>query len=295
MSHHRHLRASLEKCMKKHASSVAVQETNGIVTYSELHVSILDYMVQLQSHRIHPGSRVLIYGIKSIDMLVAMLACIFSGITYIPVEKPMPDARILSILQNTKATARIDVGLGITKTQYSSSPSNDSLIFYTSGSTGSPKGIRITDQNILSFANWARKQFNMTCSDRICGFAPWHFDLSILDIFATLLSGAALYCIPTQIKSFPYRVSQWLNHNKISLMYMVPTAIRHLIKHGKWTQASHADLRCLLFAGEVYPLLELKQLRQAFPKPIIVNLYGPTETNVCTWQTVPSLSQLEQW
>lgn len=291
------LHYELQDALRTHSALVAIQDSERILNYAELSDAIVVEMERLKHSGIQKGQCILIVGKKSLNMLVAMLACLFSGVVYVPIELPMPEARLDRIANETLACARFDIGIGVKKLSEFTYPNSDTdvLIFYTSGSTGQPKGVRITHDNILSFVHWVQQQFSLTQSDRICAFAPWHFDLSILDIYATLLSGASLHCVDNTIKLFPYQMTLWLSQRQITLVYMVPSAIRHLVKHGEWSQQKHQSIRCILFAGEPYPLSELLQLRQAFPQLQIANLYGPTETNVCTYCEIPSLTTLSEW
>lgn len=293
------LKTCLLESFIKNKKSIAIQDDQNSFTYEELYAAILDWIDVIKKEGILKGDRVLIVSEKSCEMLSVMLACLMSGICYVPIELPMPEKRIEAIAIDTKATAIVRISpnfknINILSRENFSDPT-EVLIFYTSGSTGNPKGILINEANILTFTQWARTQFSITASDRICAFAPWHFDLSILDLYATLLSGGSIHCPPKALKVFPYQLTQWLQQQQISIIYLVPTAVRHLVRHGLWSCTLHSALRCLLFAGEPYPISELQELRAAFPDCIIANLYGPTETNVCTWQEIPNYNILSQW
>jgi acyl-coenzyme A synthetase/AMP-(fatty) acid ligase len=282
--------------MQKNAELVAIVDQNKFLSYADLFSAVMSRTEELKQAGITKGERVLIVGEKGCDMLSTILACLFCGVVYVPLESPIPEARIETIVANIHASACFDVKMGLKKFNSSTTHhTDDILIFYTSGSTGQPKGVRINEKNILNFVTWVQQQFSIRSDDRFCAHAPWHFDLSILDIYTALLSGASIHCVPPILKTFPYQMAQWLSKEQISVVYMVPTAIRHLVKHGQWTQKLHSSLRCILFAGEPYALAELQQLRLAFPEIIIANLYGPTETNVCTWCEIPDSTKLSQW
>jgi acyl-coenzyme A synthetase/AMP-(fatty) acid ligase len=289
------LGSELIDSFNKNGSLVAIQDQYKFLTYSDLHDQIKICQDLLTKSDFKAGDRILIVGEKSCDMLVAMLACVISGIVYIPIELPMPELRLQSIATNTAVAGRFDIGRGLIKFGETFLKTNDILIFYTSGSTGQPKGVRINEFNILNFVAWVKNQYNISSSDRFCASAPWHFDLSILDIYVALLSGASIHCPSFLNKSFPYQMVQWLNERQITIVYMVPTAVRHLIKHGKWNENSHNTVRCILFAGEIFHILEVQQLRRMFPNTIISNLYGPTETNVCSYCMIPDLNELLKW
>jgi acyl-coenzyme A synthetase/AMP-(fatty) acid ligase len=288
------LKSSLLGSLQKHAVLLAVQDQHQTLSYSDLHAYILNFVELYEQAGLRKKDRILIVGEKSCEMLAAILACILGDFIYIPIESPMPEARLDAIAFDTQANARLNVGSALIKLSGTSLDIDDVLIFYTSGSTGKPKGVRIHETNIMDFVNWSKQQFTIQTQDKFCAFAPWHFDLSIFDIFVALLSGASIHCVPATTKTFPGQMTEWLRKNEISIIYMVPTAIAHLLKHGQLSQQSTPLLSRILFAGEMYPLVELRQLREHFPDTTIANLYGPTETNVCTWFNVPASEKLTE-
>jgi len=162
-------------------------------------------------------------------------------------------------------------------------------ILYTSGSTGNPKGIMHTHRSGLSFAEWAADTYGLLASDRLSNHAPLHFDLSTFDFFAGAVAGATTVIIPEALTKFPANLSKLIQDEKISVWYSVPFALTQLMERGVLESRDLSHLRWLLFAGEVFPTKHLRELMSRFPDVHFSNLYGPTETNVCTYYHVEQI------
>jgi len=164
-------------------------------------------------------------------------------------------------------------------------------ILYTSGSTGNPKGIMHTHRSGLSFAEWSAATYDLKPEDRLSNHAPLHFDLSTFDFFASSRVGATTVIIPTALTKFPANMSRIMESEKISVWYSVPFALIQLLQRGGLPDRDLSALRWILFAGEVFPTKHLRELMQTLPDIKFSNLYGPTETNVCTYYHVEQIPE----
>jgi len=161
-------------------------------------------------------------------------------------------------------------------------------ILYTSGSTGTPKGVMISHRNSLTFVAWAAACTGLVEQDRVCSPAPLNFDLSVFDVFATCQAAACMVVLPERMHLFPVRLAEWLERERISVWYSVPSILTMLVTYGNLPGFDLSRLREIIFAGEVFPVKHLARLMAELPHARYFNWYGPTETNVCTSYEVPA-------
>lgn len=297
----------------------AIVDENHAITYDTLWKNVTSIVDKLKNFT--PTTPIVIYGYKSIEFITLMLACLLAKKTYIPLQETQPIGRLNYIISSSGAQLCLyqvkddqtfipenlkiptlsfqECLTGEEKSTVITKPEENiddhAFTLYTSGSTGTPKGVKFSQRNLLNFILYAKKKLQLTPEDKVASFSPLHFDLSTFDIFATLISGATIYLVPEKYKIFPTSLSLWLKKNTITTIYMVPTALIALLKNEQWQKNKSDTLRIILFAGESFPLPEVITLRQLYPDAHIANLYGPTETNVCTWYDLPNAETLSSF
>jgi amino acid adenylation domain-containing protein len=160
-------------------------------------------------------------------------------------------------------------------------------ILYTSGSTGQPKGVMLSHRNAFAFLDWCDQTIEVNAADRFASHAPFHFDLSIFDLYASCRVGATLVLIGEATGKDPSKLGGFLRDRAISVWYSAPSILALLADYGAIDEPDFPAPRVVLFAGEVFPIVALRKLRRAWPDASLWNLYGPTETNVCTAFAIP--------
>jgi len=297
-------------------AALAVRGPDGDLSYGELDAHANRLARALMSAGVRPGDRVAIWLPKSCEAVVAMQAALRIGAAYVPVDSLSPAPRARSIMHDCAVRAvvsRPDLGRaildggdgriallgidGLAREPLASvsadplpavavQPSDLAYVLYTSGSTGRPKGVCISHSNALAFVNWAVDAVSATEADRFSNHAPFHFDLSVLDLYAAFSVGAAVCLVPEGAAYAAEQLVRFVREERITVWYSVPSAIVLMMDRGGLLSSPPDALRALLFAGEVFPMKDLRRLRDAWPTLAMWNLYGPTETNVCTAHSV---------
>lgn len=263
---------------------------------------------------VRPGDRVGLRLHKSLDAIVAIFGVLKTGAAYVPVDAESPAARGAFILNDCQVKAIItepaiqealtleSAKLGQVPTMLTmaelpdapavptvySTPEDIAYILYTSGSTGRPKGVVLSHGNALSFLEWCSDTFQPTGAEVFSSHAPFHFDLSILDIYLPVKHGARLVLIGEDVGKDPVRLAALIAEERITNWYSTPSILSLLRHYGKLERHDYSALRTVLFAGEVFPVPQFRALQEVWSHPRYFNLYGPTETNVCTWYEVPA-------
>ncbi|HEU5208089.1 MAG TPA: amino acid adenylation domain-containing protein [Longimicrobiales bacterium] len=293
-------------------------------TYAELSALVAEVRDALTRLGVSRGDRVGLCTPKSIGSVASIFGILECGAAYVPVDASAPvernayvfsDCAVRAVIVSRPIVAALEAAVGRTLpvvtelhgthayggdlvvvdygsgAQAGTAPEYDgelAYILYTSGSTGRPKGVVHTHASALSFVDWCSQVLQPTHHDRFSSHAPFHFDLSILDIYVPLEHGGTLVLIGEELGKQPQVLAPVIAQRRITVWYSTPTILRLLAEYGRMQEHDYSALRLVLFAGEVFPVKHLRALQALWTAPEYYNLYGPTETNVCTYYAVPN-------
>ncbi len=252
------------------------------------------------------------------EMVVAMLAVMKAGCTYVPLDPKAPDSRIAYVLQDCDIevvmTASTYVGKFLNTTLVVNveaivkGDSNDfseedvfitrekdhiAYIIYTSGSTGKPKGVAIKNESLINYALWNIGVRELSSEDRSIALVPYYFDGFNCNFYGTLLSGGTLVLVTSDEVLNSRLLATLIENYQVTNLACLPSLYEAILTEienlGKKT-----ILRRIVLAGEKASAKVVARHRRILPNTIIENEYGPTEATVAaTRQEFLNESNLE--
>src|SRR5271155_5184357 len=232
------LQQLLSKSARAYPEKTAVWARGRSITYRELDERSNQMAHLLRRQGINKGDRVGLFFPKCVESVICMLGVLKAGGVYVPLDPQAPADRVGYIIGNcgirvliTNHEKRQALTAGTLETLEGCISTDLAYILYTSGSTGRPKGVMLSHQNALTFVEWCAEEFQVRSEDRLSNHAPLHFDLSVFDVYNTLEAGATVYLITEDLAVFPTSLANFIETQKITIWYSVPSALMLLLLH----------------------------------------------------------------
>ncbi|WP_110946690.1 non-ribosomal peptide synthetase [Pseudomonas bohemica] len=286
--------ARLDHSFSTFANRVALNIDGHRITYNALRAHSVAIQARIQMLLEASANEPLVIGIclpKSAELFAGILAILGYGAVYLPLDPSQPLQRQQYILENAKAALLLHdgqhplagqcvPGLDISNVdarptaqslmRRSPAPDTPCMALYTSGTTGHPKGVMLSQRNLSHFTAWYADYVNLSEHSRVLQFSTLSFDSSVIDIFPTLLSGAELVVAGEDQRRDPLQLVQLLEQN-LSHAFLPPALLSILPMDRPLT------LEHLCTGGDVCEPYVIERLAAQCQ---FHNLYGPTEATV---------------
>lgn len=290
----------------KFPDKTAVKYKNSTTSYRELNEQANRFAHYLIENQVQPGDTIALAVDRSAELLISLLAIMKTGAAYVPVDPDYPIKRIEYMLEDSVAKVLIssqkykslftsggikEIVLEEIFPELNNYPSAEPLVdvkgtdlayvIYTSGSTGKPKGIAIEHRSLCNFLCSMQKEPGISSEDKLLAVTTISFDISGLELYLPLISGAELLITDSDITKDARELLDLIRTEKVSIMQATPSTWRMMVE-SNWNEQVELKVLC---GGEALS----KDLAEALMTRCtsLWNMYGPTETTI--WSAVKQI------
>ncbi|ELR72263.1 Long-chain-fatty-acid--CoA ligase [Fulvivirga imtechensis AK7] len=296
---------NLGKTLGNFKDRVAIEENDLSISYLELLERADKITAYLLKYGLPAQSKIGICTKDIIDLIVCMVGVVRARCVFVPLDISLPRQRFSHIVSDAKLdailTSEVRLTVNIPNAVFTTSLANilkeenqgevrqgidyheddDLYIYFTSGSTGEPKGIIGKNSSLWHFIQWEIDTFKIPCGYRFSQFISPYFDAFLRDVFVPLMSGGTI-CVPPKMDDFftSNKLREWIDSERIDFIHCVPSVFRIFNEEGL-SERNFMDLKYVLMSGEKIVPSELRRWYEAFEDRVqLVNLYGATEATM---------------
>ncbi len=299
----------LEQTEKKYPKKIAFCDPENEITFQDLVEKsqlVGSYLLQ----QIQRNEPVGIYMEKSVVSTIGLFGVIYAGGFYSFLDSRQPEHRLKQIetvlqpkviltdvehLKEAEEHFECEVVTiepilegtwkeDLTEIRQQSLDMDPLYVNFTSGSTGIPKGVTVSHQNVIDFIETFVKTVGIKEDDILGNQAPYDFDVSVKDIYSGIYTGATVAIIPRDYFSQPTKLMDYLCEKECTVLTWAVSAMCFVSIMNGFGYKVPKKVRQVMFSGEVMPIKQLNKWKEALPHTTFINLYGPTEiTCNCTY------------
>ncbi len=301
------LKRIYENIFEQNSNRTALIFEGRSISYAEVGTQVAKVMYALRKQDLATGSVVAICLRKSPEHIYTTLACALTGIIWLPVDMDSPPSRLNYLLTNSRADVVVSdsfiAGVQILNineilsatTEYKPSFNAEinrlpAYYLYTSGSTGTPKCVVLNNQATENTLQQTISEWKITADDVIMAVTPFHHDMSVFDVFASMAVGATLVVPSFEQSKNAVVWADLVDRCKVTLWSSVPAIVDMLFSVAQKEQLQ--SLRLIAQGGDYIKPSLIAKLRQQLPNARLFSLGGPTETTI--WSIWHEINEQDQ-
>jgi D-alanine--poly(phosphoribitol) ligase subunit 1 len=263
----------------------AVVGADRSLSWRELAAATQAWVARAREQGIGRDVPVALYGHKEAGFFVAIAGCLSLGAPFVPIDTLYPAERLRRIVEISQAACVYHSATDSFEPRGPATPMRErdlAYVIFTSGSTGDPKGVQIGREGPVKLVAWMAACFGLGDAPVFMNQAPFSFDLSMYEIFATLaLGGTCVLNSREQIADGAGWMRRLADH-AVTVWVSTPSFAHQQLLNPAFSPVGLPSLETFLFCGEPLPVPLARKLRTRFPGAVILNTYGPTEATVAT-------------
>ncbi|WP_373882769.1 AMP-binding protein [Acinetobacter pittii] len=301
------LKRIYENIFEQNSHRTALIFEDRSISYAEVGTQVAKVMYALTKQDLATGSVVAICLRKNPEHIYTALACALTGIIWLPVDMDSPPSRLNYLLTNSRADVVVSdssiagvQNLNIKEilsatTEYEPSFNAEinrlpAYYLYTSGSTGTPKCVVLNNQATENTLQQTILEWRITADDVIMAVTPFHHDMSVFDVFASMAVGATLVVPSFEQSKNAVVWANFVDRYKVTLWSSVPAIVDMLFSVAQKEQLQ--SLRLIAQGGDYIKPSLISKLREQLPNTRLFSLGGPTETTI--WSIWHEINEQDQ-
>jgi amino acid adenylation domain-containing protein len=279
------------------------------MTYKQLYEQSLGLANSLRALGAAPDKAVALLLRRSEQMVIGIYGVLFSGAAYLPIDEEYPHDRIVGMLEDSHAVAivtqadlqeelegvrvpvlTIEANVSASSADFESDvvPANLVYMFYTSGTSGKPKGVMVEHRGLVKRIQWLQDTYPLNQESRMLQKTTYTFGISEWELFWPLQYGAQIYMARPEGHKLPDYMAHVLSEQScgMTVACFVPSALNIMLENMEIEEvsATHSPMKTMIMCGEALPLSLVTRFQTIFPAVRMVNLYGPTEADMTYWE-----------